>query len=129
MNDIRDKKPIILVDQKKYRLGIFKRTLHMLGDPEYIQILVNPNNLTLALRSVDCADNRTHKIVWENIINKKPFELYSKELIRNLQSVCNDWKGNNSYRLFGEFISTENVVMFDLRASELCYHIQEAGNE
>lgn len=41
------------VDLKQFRIRIYKTTLHSLGDPKYIQILVNPNDKAVAIRSVD----------------------------------------------------------------------------
>lgn len=33
---------VLLIDMKKYRIRIRKQTLHQLGDPSYIQLLINP---------------------------------------------------------------------------------------
>ena len=43
----------ILIDVKKYRLRIYKSTLHELGDSMYIQLLVNPEKKHLVIVPVD----------------------------------------------------------------------------
>ena len=54
MNRETSLKPVLCIDLKKNRIRIHKLTLHMLGDPEYIQLLVNPQNSMIAIRKV-CA--------------------------------------------------------------------------
>ena len=44
MNRETSLKPVLCIDLKKNRIRIHKLTLHMLGDPEYIQLLVNPQD-------------------------------------------------------------------------------------
>ena len=44
--------PILCIDLKKNRIRIHKLTLHMLGDPEYIQLLVNPDSHMIAVKKV-----------------------------------------------------------------------------
>ena len=48
MNRETSLKPVLCIDLKKNRIRIHKLTLHMLGDPEYIQLLVNPQDSMIA---------------------------------------------------------------------------------
>lgn len=50
MNNQPSSQPILCIDLKKNRIRIHKLTLHMLGDPEYIQLLVNPCTHMIAIR-------------------------------------------------------------------------------
>ena len=52
---------VILVDLKKRRIRIRKSTLHQLGDPEYIQLLVDPTDRMVAIRAVDHETTRDQK--------------------------------------------------------------------
>ena len=46
--------PVTLsIDLKKYRIRVHKSTLHLLGDPRYIQLLINPSDQIVAIRSVE----------------------------------------------------------------------------
>ena len=49
-------------DLKKNRIRIHKLTLHMLGDPEYIQLLVNPQDSMIAIRKSVRKDYLAHRV-------------------------------------------------------------------
>lgn len=108
----------ISIDQKKGRIRVYKKTLHLLGDPDYIQLLVNPEDLFIAIRPVGKKAKLAHKVDWENTLNTShsSFELYSKNLIETLAKVCPQWNKSKNYRLTGEIIESENVAMFDLKS-------------
>ena len=42
----------IVVDLKKFRIRIHRPTLHAIGDPKLIQLLVNPEKRAVAIRAV-----------------------------------------------------------------------------
>lgn len=107
-------KPAMFIDQKRARVRIYKRTLHMLGDPQFIQLLINPNNLTVAIRPAEQTDTLAHRIMRKKRSDKTSYELYSSYFIRKLKSICTNWKDGESYRLFGEIFVSENVARFDL---------------
>lgn len=107
--------PAIFIDQKKYRIRIYKRTLHLLGDPKFIQLLINPEDLIIVIRAADRFDSMTHRIVWKTLSGKQSCELSSKNLIQNIQGVCVCWNEGESYRLFGDMVHPENIARFDLR--------------
>jgi hypothetical protein len=128
MNDISNGNPVIFIDQKKFRIRIHRNTLHMLGDPAFIQLLVNPESRTLAIRPAAGADTLAHRVLWKKLGDKQSCELHSSHLIHKLQSICAGWKYGTSYRLFGEMLHSENIVLFDLQRS-LPANDQEAGSE
>lgn len=107
-------KPIILVDLKKYRIRIHKNTLHAIGNPDYILLLVNPEERTLAILRSDRSDMRAHHVTRASLENKKPFELYSHSLVKSLRALCSNWQANQSYRLYGEIILNEGVAQFHM---------------
>lgn len=112
-------KPTILVDLKKCRIRIHKNTLHSIGDPDHILLLVNPVERTLAVLSSDNSDTRAHKINKVSSSNQKCIELYSQSLVKNLLNLCSYWQENHSYRLYGEIISNEGVAQFHMDKSVL----------
>lgn len=115
MADIDIGKPIIYIDQKKHRIRIHKRTLHRLGDPKFIQLLINPDTLNVVIRCTYYTDILTHRIIQKNFNSKQSYELYSRVFIEKLQNVCPEWDSNTSYRICGEIISSENIACFDLQ--------------
>lgn len=114
MNDGFNNKPVIFIDQRKARIRIYRNTLHLLGDPAFIQILVNPESLNIAIRPAASADALAHRILWKRMGEKQSYELHSSILIRKLQSMCVGWAAGKSYRVFGEMLPSENIALFDL---------------
>ena len=108
MMDNHTTKPIILVDLKKDRIRINRNTLHDIGNPEYIFLLVNPEKLTLALLRSNHFNVRAHRVS----IEAKAVELYSKPLIKSLCVVCSNLQNEISYRLFGQIVPNEGIAMF-----------------
>ncbi len=106
--------PILSVDTKRNCLRIHKCTLHLLGDPEYIQLLVNPDTKLIAVISSTRADNLAHKVKYNRNINHNCFELYSTPLLQTLQRVTKDWAANSGYRISGEFNKKNNVAHFSM---------------
>ena len=119
MNDNNIERPAILIDLKKYRIRIHKNTLHSIGNPDNVLLLVNPEERTLAILRSDRSEPRAHHISWASLINKKSFELYSKSLVKSLRDVCSDWQDNQSYRMYGEIISNGGVAQFRMADSVL----------
>lgn len=58
MTETGDLKPSLLVDIKKNRIRIHKNTLHALGNPCFVVLIVNPDEHTLgknaAPRTINC---------------------------------------------------------------------------
>lgn len=109
--------PMIVVDGKNSRIRIHRSTLHLLGDPEYIQLLVNPERLTIAILP-------SQKLKTSNAIRKdriaggQSFELYSKILVRQLEGICPEWKTDGKYRLYGVCVLEGKLIQFDMSSAE-----------
>jgi hypothetical protein len=106
--------PMLLIDLKKDRIRVYKATLHQLGSPDYIQLLVNPVEQAIAICYSVRSDPLASRVDWQKLSDHTSFELYSKSLIRQLNAVCGDWMQDRSYRLVGEFIAGENIARFQL---------------
>lgn len=106
--------PILSIDLKKNRIRIHKRTLHLLGNPEYIQLLVNPEARLIAVRCSVKSDYLAHRIRMYQLASKNSYELYSAHLIRSLQTVNSGWKENEAYRLYGIINPKEGLAQFPM---------------
>lgn len=94
---------VLTIDIKKQRLRIYLHALHDIGDPKYIQLLVNPASRILAVRSCREKDKYAQKIYWKTIKDKgQCCELYSKDLIDGLQPVLPQTPKPCSYRIYGK---------------------------
>ena len=100
---------------KKNRIRIHKATLHLLGDPDYIQFLVNPENLSLVIRCSVKADSLALHIRWNLIGGKQCCDFYSYFLLKSLRDVNCGWEENRSYRLYGHLHKKENLAMFSMK--------------
>lgn len=115
-NDFSDT-PMIVIDSKNNRIRIHRSTLHLLGDPEYIQLLVNPERLVLAI--LPGHELKTANVIrWDRIAESKSCELYSKVFIRQLGRICPNWRTDGKYRLYGVCIPDRLLIQFDMSSAE-----------
>ena len=109
-----DRKPVICFDFKtKNRIRVHRVTMHLLGDPDYIQILVNPLSKTIAIRRGNSSDPLSIRLK-KNMTNKDCYELFSKELMNSLKLVSSKLKNGKSYRIYGEMDSKKEVAQFKI---------------
>ena len=112
----RKQKPIkISIDLKKYRLRIHKTTLGLLGIPKYVQLLVNPVNMQVAIRGIDNKLLDAHRVNLSAIQSDNSYELYSKSFIQQLCILVPELDFNCTYRLIGQIIESENIALFSLK--------------
>lgn len=104
--------PIVCIDLKKNRIRVHKVTLHLLGDPEYIQLLINPQSGSLVIRKT-VAEDYLRLRVREELLMGDCYEINSKALMEKLRIIHNDWEKNCSYRIYGRIIG--NVAEFNMK--------------
>lgn len=104
--------PSLCIDLKKKRIRIHRRTLQLIGNPEYIQLLVNPSDSKIAIRRSGREDYLAHKVNMDAI---DCIELYSSILIENLMTVNNGLSWNRSYRLYGNIDALSEMALFSMR--------------
>ncbi|MBQ6490571.1 MAG: hypothetical protein IJI75_15250 [Solobacterium sp.] len=107
--------PVISIDYKWHRIRIHKQTLLLLGDPEYVELLVNPETKILAVRCSTGGSDRVHRVKG---INKDGAVLQSAYLFRSLQQVNPELKEGKSYRIYGRMNAKEGIAQFRLAEIE-----------
>lgn len=115
MNKQVSSQPILCIDLKKNRIRIHKLTLHLLGDPDYIQLLVNPSEGVIAIRRSFPNDHLAHRVKLEELPDGTCCELYSTDLLQTLRQVNEDWQNNCSFRLYGNVNKTEGIAWFAMK--------------
>ncbi len=105
-------RPSIVIDMKKNRIRIHQKTLHALGDPGFVMLIINPGEHTLGIKCSMQDEKRAHRVRKSTV--KKECELYSKPLMSALHELCPDWDGRKCYRIEGEIVAGENVAVFSL---------------
>ena len=108
---------LLSIDMKKYRIRIHKATLHQLGDPLYIQLLVNPVSSVVALKSVtrSSSKDQTHKVPKKKLESSNSIEIYSKSFIDKLIELVPDLKDGNCYRMTGSVVPSEKMAVFSFK--------------
>ena len=99
----------LTLDMKKSRMRIHKQTLHLLNDPPYVYIWVNPKEKTIAL----CAGDEKRKDAIQ-INSNREAEVYSSGLFYELRRLNRDMQDDCSYRIEGKIIKDNTVAEFDV---------------
>lgn len=124
----QDSKPTLTIDLKKRRIRIYKQTLHLLNDPEFIQFFVKPEKKTLAITGGTEDDISPQRIYWTTLTDKKQCcEFYSKRLIAKLEALINiQAETNHTYRVYGDVNQNNDRIFFDLSTAEVINDEMEA---
>lgn len=115
MSNQTAQQPVLCIDLKKNRIRVHKITLHMLGDPDFIQLLVNPKSGLLAIKGTIPEDHLGLKVHKELLTDGNCYEIHSKELMQTLQRVRSDWKNNQSYRIYGKCNESSGIALFAMK--------------
>ena len=98
----------LTLDMKKNRMRIHKQTLHLLNDPPYIYIWVNPKEKTIAL----CAGDERRKDAIQ--ISSRDGEVYSSGLFYELRRLNRNMQDDCSYKIEGKIIKDNTVAEFNV---------------
>ena len=79
----------LVIDTKKRRLRIYKQTLALLDNPEYIQLLVNPEKKMILL----CP---------------------ATSFVEKLMLLSNVWDKNMSYKLTGTLLPKQKFILYHM---------------
>ena len=90
---------------KKMRIRIHRATLRKLGEPEYIQLLVNPEEKQIVVQSADSTDYLAHRIK-----KRGDNELYSTDLLEKLGALSGNWRSNGLITLEGLIVNGTSAV-------------------
>ena len=106
----------ISIDLKKYRLRIHKSSLHLLGDPAYIQLLVNPDKKLVAFRSLDreSPHAQSHRISMTQLKSDGSIEIYSYPFLSKLRDLTDAVDEGKLYRMHGMAFPSSRVAVFPL---------------
>jgi len=102
------------IDLKKYCIRVHKESLHLIGDPKYIQFLVNIGSRIVAIRAVEKekVDLQTHMVDQTRMESDFSLEIYSRLFVERLCKEFDCFNEGNSFRLKGTAIQSERIVVF-----------------
>jgi hypothetical protein len=104
-------KPLIRIDLRKNRIVLTKKSLRDIGSPDYIILLVDPEERTLSVMKSDINVRQAHRI---RKTESTEVELYSKGLLEALRGICSDWKENCAYRICGKVALGAEAIEFNI---------------
>lgn len=107
--------PTISISFKKPLIRIYKSTLHLIGTPTHVLLLVNPKEKTLVISPSDGSDLKAHYVAKYLAKNKKSIELYSTSLIKQLKCLCPNFEEGSAYKFFGKYIPPEGIAEFKMQ--------------
>ena len=104
----------LALDLKQNRIRIHKNTLHALGEPKRVQLLLNPEKRALIISCPAKAlpESQDEKVIFDKPGSDGCFQLYSQELIRRIRKVCPGLKDGKLYHMSGKYLAGMNAAYF-----------------
>ena len=117
MNDTNLIPVSISIDNKKNRIVVHKNMLHVLGDPPYIQFLIDPDSMIFAIKALDhtSSGDQTHKINKKALKSDNSVEIYSMTFISKLNNVAGILYDESLYHMPGVVIFPERIAVFSMK--------------
>lgn len=114
--DSIDNSALMTLDIKRNRFRVHKATLKKLGDPKYVQFLINPEEMFIAILGTDkpLAGGTANKVNLIEMPNHS-VEFYSNALLEGVINMIGLLDFRYSYRLTGEVDTANRVAYFSMR--------------
>ncbi len=110
-----NEKSSVTIDIKKKRIRVLKRTLELLGYPQYVQLLINPGQKLFAFRAYEGEkpEKVAERVDYERL-HEGYLELYSTMLTNRIKEHFMGFDSNGSYRFFGEIKVDDKMALYRL---------------
>lgn len=111
-----DNSAIMTIDLKRNRFRIHKSTLSKMGMPQYVQFLINPEEMFIAILGTDrpLAGGTANRVKLVQMSNKS-IEFYSNTLLYALVNMIGTLDFQYSYRMSGEVDVANRVAYFSMK--------------
>lgn len=110
----------LTLDVKRCRFRIFRSTLRALGNPTYIQFLINPEDLYLAILGSELPlhGGTANRVKLPSLKEdpKLSVEFYSTALLEGIYGIFGVLDRNYNYCLTGEIDQVNRVAYFSMRS-------------
>ena len=115
-----EQKPLVAnltIDLRRNRFRIHQDTIHNLGDPAYIQFLINPEDGFIAILGSEkpLAGGTANKVTLYNASRSKSAEFYSSNLMNSIFKIFVSLDFRFSYRLTGEIDQVNRVAYYSMQ--------------
>ena len=115
-----EQKPLVAnltIDLRRNRFRIHQDTIHNLGDPAYIQFLINPEDGYIAILGSEkpLTGGTANKVTLYNASHSRSAEFYSSNLMNSIFKIFGSLDFRYSYRLTGEIDQVNRVAYYSMR--------------
>lgn len=115
-----EQKPLVAnltIDLRRNRFRIHQDTIHNLGNPAYIQFLINPEDGFIAILGSEkpLAGGTANKVTLYNASRSKSAEFYSSNLMNSIFKIFGSLDFCFSYRLTGEIDQVNRVAYYSMQ--------------
>ena len=116
MNDIKPGKTTIGMDVARNRIRINSSTLRAIGNPPFVQLLVNPESRVVAIRAADRDEPReqTYRIPRSIANTDNSAVITSQSFMALLKDAFPSLNPKNSYQLSGIIVPSERITLFSI---------------
>ena len=104
---------IITIDPKQNRIRFYRTFLKELGNPKYVQLMVNSKDKILAIKPSETLDSFSVKLN-SHIEKEHCYELHSLNLITELFNLMNWTEKNYTYKIVGRMDKATTTGFFPL---------------
>lgn len=114
----------------KCKVSVNTACVNKLPEIDYVQILVNPEEMKLAVRP--CHEDEKDSFLWCGINKKtgrkKPREITCRMFFAKIVQLM-DWNPDYRYKMMGKLVhsNAENLFVFDLKATEVYQRVRQNG--
>ena len=111
---------ILTIDMKKNRIRVNRQTLAAIGMPNSILLLVNPQEMTIAIKGTERIEKQTDSqtIVFRRKNRSRSIEVYSYLLVTELRKLEPKLKATETYHLQGKAYPEERIAVFSLQSAK-----------
>ena len=115
-----EQKPLVAnltIDLRRNRFRIHQDTIHNLGNPAYIQFLINPEDGFIAILGSEkpLAGGTANKVTLYNASRSKSAEFYSSNLMNSIFKIFGSLDFRFNYRLTGEIDQVNRVAYYSMQ--------------
>ena len=104
--------PIIVLDIARHRIRIHRSTLSRLNNPEFVQLLVNPDRKGIVMASCEETAQGAHQL--KQTAKRHSLEMFSPSLVEEIY-MCAGFSQLKPVTLSGRQIRGRDAVFFPLR--------------
>lgn len=123
----------LTLDPVRNRIRIHKQTIRRLGSPAYVQFLVNPEELYIAVLGSDkpIVGGTANKVRLSSISfdTNQSVEFYSSIMLNSLSEIVGGFDLRFNYQLTGEIDQVNRVAYFSLQTVKPLERRRQHGRE